>query len=146
MNNSYNSTTEKQTLDFKMGRGYEQTFLQRRNTDGQQAHEKMFNITNFLQNVNQNHEILPCTCQLGDYHKDMPVCAQSCPAFCNPMGCRPPGPSAHGIFQTRILEWGVISCFRGSFQPKDQSQVFCISCIGQQDLYHQCHLGNPSKK
>ena len=29
-----------------MGRGSEQTFFQRRNTDGQQAHEKMFNITN----------------------------------------------------------------------------------------------------
>ena len=25
--------------------------------------------------------------------------------FCNPMGCRPPGSSVHGIFQARILEW-----------------------------------------
>ena len=23
--------------------------------------------------------------------------------FCNPMGCRPPGSSVHGIFQARIL-------------------------------------------
>ena len=33
------------------------------------------------------------------------VCAQSCPALCNPMDCRPPGSSFHGIFQARILEW-----------------------------------------
>ena len=25
--------------------------------------------------------------------------AQSCPAVCNPMGCRPPGSSVHGILQ-----------------------------------------------
>ena len=62
MKNSYNSTTEKQTPDFKIGRGSEQTFFQRRNTDGQQAHEKIFNITNFFENAYQNHEILPRTC------------------------------------------------------------------------------------
>ena len=38
-----------------MGRGSEQTFFQRRQTDGQQVHEKMFNITNYLRNANQNH-------------------------------------------------------------------------------------------
>ena len=31
----------------KMGRRLKQTFLQRKHTDGQQAHEKMFNITNY---------------------------------------------------------------------------------------------------
>ena len=30
-----------------MGRGYEETILQRRNSDGQQAHEKMLHIANF---------------------------------------------------------------------------------------------------
>ena len=30
---------------------------------------------------------------------------QSCPAFCNPMDCSPPGFSVHGILQARILEW-----------------------------------------
>ena len=29
--------------------------------------------------------------------------------FCNPMDCRPPGSSVHGIFQARILEWVAIS-------------------------------------
>ena len=31
----------------KMGRRLEQTFLQRRHTDGQEAHEKMLNIVNY---------------------------------------------------------------------------------------------------
>ena len=44
----------------------EKTFFQRRYTDGQQAHEKMFNITNHQENANQNHnEISSHTCQDG---------------------------------------------------------------------------------
>ena len=31
----------------KMGRRSKQTFLQRRHTDGQEAHEKMLNIANY---------------------------------------------------------------------------------------------------
>ena len=31
--------------------------------------------------------------------------AQSCPTLCDPMDCSPPGLSAHGIFQARVLEW-----------------------------------------
>ena len=38
-----------------MGRRPEQTFLQRIHTEGQQAHEKMFNITNYQRNVDQNY-------------------------------------------------------------------------------------------
>ena len=38
-----------------MGRGSEQTFFQRRQTDGQQAYEKMLNITNHQGNANQTH-------------------------------------------------------------------------------------------
>ena len=30
-------------------------FLQRRQTDGKQAHEKMFNLANYYGNVNQNY-------------------------------------------------------------------------------------------
>jgi len=30
---------------------------------------------------------------------------QLCLTFCDPMDCRPPGYSVHGIFQARILEW-----------------------------------------
>ena len=31
---------------------------------------------------------------------------QSCPTLRDPMDCSLPGPSAHGIFQARVLEWG----------------------------------------
>ena len=52
-----------------MGRRPEQTFFQRGNADGQQAHEKMLNHANYQGNVSQNHnEILSDTCQNG-YHQ-----------------------------------------------------------------------------
>ena len=40
--------------------------------------------------------------------------AKSCPTFCDPMDCGPPGSSVHGTSQVRILEWVVISFSRGS--------------------------------
>ena len=54
-----------------MGRRPEQTFFQRGYTDGQQAHEKMLNITNHQRNANQNYnEIPPHTYQNGYHQKD----------------------------------------------------------------------------
>ena len=41
----------------------------------------------------------------------------------DPMDCSPPGSFVHGILQARILEWVAISFSRGSFQPRDQTQV-----------------------
>ena len=42
----------------------------REDTDGQQTHEKMLNITNYQENANQSHsEIAPYTCQDG-YHQN----------------------------------------------------------------------------
>lgn len=38
-----------------MGRRSELTFFQRRDTDGQQVHEKALNVTNHQENANQNH-------------------------------------------------------------------------------------------
>ena len=35
--------------------------------------------------------------------------SQSCPTLSDPMDCSPPGSSAHGIFQARVLEWGAIA-------------------------------------
>ena len=35
--------------------------------------------------------------------------AQSCPTLSDPMDCSLLGSSAHGIFQTRVLEWGAIA-------------------------------------
>ena len=34
---------------------------------------------------------------------------QSCPTLSDPMECSLPGSSIHGIFQTRVLEWGAIA-------------------------------------
>ena len=34
---------------------------------------------------------------------------QSCPTLSDPMDCSLPGSSIHGIFQTRVLEWGAIA-------------------------------------
>ena len=55
--------------------------------------------------------------------------AQSCPALCDPMDCSPPGSSAHGILQARILEWVAISFSKGSSQTKDRTRISSLSCI-----------------
>ena len=53
-----------------MGRGFEQ-FFQRGNVDGQQAHEKMLDITNHQGNANQDHnEISSHTSQNGCHQKE----------------------------------------------------------------------------
>ena len=53
--------------------------------------------------------------------------AQSRPTLCDPMDCSLSGSSVHGILQARILEWVAISFFRGSSQPRDQTQVSHIA-------------------
>ena len=35
--------------------------------------------------------------------------AQLCPTLCDPIDGSPLGSSVHGIFQARVLEWGVIA-------------------------------------
>ena len=45
-----------------------------------------------------------------------------------------PGSSVHGISQTRILEWVVISCSRESSWPRDWTWV---SCIGRRILSNE---------
>ena len=42
----------------------------------------------------------------------------------------PPGFSVHGILQAGILEWVALPSSRASSQPRDQTRVSCISCIG----------------
>ena len=49
--------------------------------------------------------------------------AQSCPTFCDPMDCSPPGSSVYGIFQARILEWAAISFSQRSFWTRDWTRV-----------------------
>ena len=52
-----------------MSRGNEQTFFQRRLTDGQQTHEKMLNITNHQGSAYQNHNEIPPHTYQNDYHE-----------------------------------------------------------------------------
>ena len=39
---------------------------------------------------------------------------QSCPTLCDPVDCSPPGSSAHGVIQARILKWVAMPSSRGS--------------------------------
>ena len=48
--------------------------------------------------------------------------AQSCPTLCSPSAS-----SVHGILQARILEWVAMTFSRGSFQPRNRTQVSCIA-------------------
>ena len=52
--------------------------------------------------------------------------AKSCLTLCDPMNCRLPDSSVHGILQARILEWVTIPFSRISFLPRD---LTCVSNI-----------------
>ena len=69
------------------------------------------------------------------------MCAQSCPALSDPMGCSPPDSSIHRILLARILAWVVISSSRGSSWCRDRA---CISYLlhWQVDSLPLCHLGS----
>ena len=49
---------------------------------------------------------------------------QLCPTLYDPMDCRSPGPSVHGILQARILECVAVSFSRRSSWPRDWT---CVS-------------------
>ena len=53
--------------------------------------------------------------------------AQSCRTLCDPMDYSPPGSSVHGILQARILGRVAFPFSRGSFQPRDRTQVSHIA-------------------
>ena len=54
---------------------------------------------------------------------------QSCPTLSNTMDCSPPGSCVHEISKARILEWVAISSSRGLSQPRDRTQISCVSWI-----------------
>ena len=58
----------------------------------------------------------------------VPVVSDSLSSY----GLQPPGSSAHGILQPRILEWVALPFSRGSSWPRDRT---CVSCIGRQIPY-----------
>ena len=69
--------------------------------------------------------------------------AQSCPTFCDPMDCSPPGSSVHGILQARILEWVAIS-FSISFQSSILLSKTCMKALSP--LGMRLHRGRRQPK
>ena len=66
-----------QFLSPKMDERPKQTFLQRRPTDGQEAPEKMLNITNYQRNANQNdNEVPPHTNKISTINKSWRECGE----------------------------------------------------------------------
>ena len=69
--------------------------------------------------------------------------AQSCTTLSDPMDCSPPGSSAHGIFQARVLEWGAIA-FSGIVFLDDHLYNHSISSFSWNILtsgwYTQCQF------
>ena len=53
--------------------------------------------------------------------------AQPCPTLCDLMDCSPPGSSALGILQARVLGLVAIPFSRGSSRPRDRTHVSHIS-------------------
>ena len=65
----------------------------------------------------------PHSIPMSRYYAVLCLVTQSYPTLCDPMNCSPPGSSVHGILQARIVEWVAMPSSRGSFQPKDRTQV-----------------------
>ena len=65
--------------------------------------------------------------------------APSCLTVSDSMDCSPPGSSAHGILQARILEWVAIPFSRGIFltQGLNPGLLYC-----KHILYHLSHQGS----
>ena len=76
-------------------------------------------------------------------HQINTIVVSSYPALCNPMDCSPPGSSVHRISQARILEWVTKPSSRGSFWPRDQTHISCVSCTGKVDSLPLCHRWSP---
>ena len=51
--------------------------------------------------------------------------SQSCPTLSDPMDCSLPGPSIHGIFQARVLEWGAVA-FSSTVSNLTQSSIIMV--------------------
>ena len=76
----------------------------------------------FKRRKKKNRSVLSC------------VCARSLETFltlCDPMDHSLPSSSVHGILQARILEWVTLPSSRRHSQPRDQTHVSYISCIGR---------------
>ena len=82
----------------------------------------------------ENDELRALNPQLKVWLKDkkyfLSMRAQSCVIICDLMTVAYQAPLSMGILQARILEWVAMSS-RGSFPPRDQTGVSCVSRIGR---------------
>ena len=95
---------------------------------------------NRRKNLREQWSLLKTPPTILSYQAPLLSCVQ---LFGTPMDCNPTGSSVHVIFQERILEWMAISFSRGSSQPRDQTCVSCVSCVGTWILY-PIPSGNPA--
>ena len=72
---------------------------------------------------------------------------QSGPTLSDPMDCSPPGSSIHGIFQARVLEWGVTAfggnifiCFHLNIVCNSEWQLTSSGCVISPVLWACCEL------
>ena len=68
---------------------------------------------------------------LGFHHAQS---LQSCPTLYDPIDSSQPGAYVNVILQARILGWVAMPSSRESSPPRDQTCVFCISCVA--DEFH----------
>ena len=54
--------------------------------------------------------------------------SQSCPTLRDAMDCSLPGPSVHGIFQARVLEWVAMS-FSAACLDLDKNDILLKSSL-----------------
>ena len=70
------------------------------------------------------------------------VLSHLCPTLGDSMDCSPPGSSVHGDYPGKNTRVGCHALLQGSSQPRDLTQVSCITGI----LYHLSHQGSPRKR
>ena len=95
---------------------------------------EILDIEKVENNRSAGHSCLTLACWCG-------VAAKSCLTFLQPMDCRPPVFSVHGISLVGTLEQIAISYSRGFPWPRDRT---CGSCIGRRILYHWAAWKAPS--
>ena len=69
----------------------------------------------------------PAPTMLAWLHFFVCLVVQSCPTFCDPMGCSPPGSSVHGDSSGKKTGEVAMPSSRGSSQSRDQTWVSWIA-------------------
>ena len=76
-------------------------------------HENVTGLTHVFQSFTDEETVVGQTLTHANL-LHMCLVYPSCLTLCDLLDCSPPGSSAHGIFQARVLEWVAISSPRGS--------------------------------